>query len=66
MPVRIVAPTGVGGLTDSILTPAYSTAIGLLQWGSTILDEGDSGRFESAPAGGMFGRLRDAVRGMFP
>ncbi|HEX8024780.1 MAG TPA: cell division protein FtsA [Candidatus Limnocylindrales bacterium] len=66
MPVRIVAPSGVGGLTDSIMTPAYSTAIGLLQWGSTMLDETDMSRFESAPAGGVLGRLRDAVRGMFP
>ncbi len=66
MPVRIVSPTGVGGLTDSILTPAYATAIGLLQWGSTMLDEGDAARYESAPAGGLLGRLRDAVRGMFP
>ncbi|HKB28621.1 MAG TPA: hypothetical protein VKC59_06325, partial [Candidatus Limnocylindrales bacterium] len=66
MPVRIVSPTGVGGLIDSIMTPAYSTAIGLLQWGATMLDEGDAGRFESAPAGGLLGRLRDAIRGMFP
>ena len=48
------------------MTPAYSTAIGLLQWGSTMLDEGEMSRFESAPAGGVLGRLRDAVRGMFP
>jgi cell division protein FtsA len=66
MPVRVVAPSGVGGLTDSILTPAYSTAIGLLQWGATFLDEGESARYESAPAGGLLGRLRDAIRGLFP
>ena len=40
MPVRVVAPTGVGGLTDSILTPAYATAIGLLQWGASIARRG--------------------------
>ncbi|HEX4896783.1 MAG TPA: cell division FtsA domain-containing protein, partial [Candidatus Limnocylindrales bacterium] len=39
MPVRIVSPTGVGGLVDSILTPEYSTALGLLGWGATMLDE---------------------------
>jgi cell division protein FtsA len=66
MPVRVVAPSGVAGLTDSILTPAYSTAIGLLQWGSTMLDEGESTRYESAPAAGLLGRLRDAVRSIFP
>jgi cell division protein FtsA len=66
MPVRVVAPSGVGGLTDSILTPAYSTAIGLLQWGATVLDDGESTRYESAPAAGLLGRLRDGVRSLFP
>ena len=66
MPVRVVSPSGVAGLTDSILTPAYSTAIGLLQWGSTMLDEGESTRYESAPAAGLLGRLRDSVRSIFP
>jgi cell division ATPase FtsA len=62
----VVSPSGVAGLTDSILTPAYSTAIGLLQWGSTMLDEGESTRYESAPAAGLLGRLRDSVRSIFP
>jgi cell division protein FtsA len=66
MPVRVVSPSGVAGLTDSILTPAYSTAIGLLEWGSTMLDEGESTRYESAPAAGLLGRLRDSVRSIFP
>jgi cell division protein FtsA len=66
MPVRVVSPTGVGGLTDSILTPAYSTAIGLLQWGASFLEQGEPSRFESAPAAGILGRIRDAIRGLFP
>jgi cell division protein FtsA len=66
MPVRVVGPSGVGGLTDSILTPAYATSIGLLQWGATMLDDGEPQRYESAPAAGMFGKLRSAVRNMLP
>jgi cell division protein FtsA len=66
MPVRVVAPAGVAGLTDQILTPAYATSIGLLQWGATMLDEGEPMRYESAPGGGFFGRLRDALRSIFP
>ena len=66
MPVRVVSPTGVAGLTDSILTPAFSTAIGLLEWGASFLEESEPSRFESAPAAGILGRLRDAVRGLFP
>ena len=66
MPVRVVAPTGVSGLTDSILTPAYSTGIGLLQWGASFLEDGEPSRYESAPAAGVVGRMRDAIRGLFP
>jgi cell division protein FtsA len=66
MPVRVVGPSGVGGLTDSILTPAYATSIGLLQWGASMLDDGEPARYESAPAGGVFGRLRTAVKSMLP
>jgi cell division protein FtsA len=66
MPVRVVGPSGVGGLTDSILTPAYATSIGLLQWGASLLDEGEPARYESAPAAGVLGRLRSAVKSMLP
>jgi len=59
-------PTGIGGLTDNILNPAYSTAIGLLYWGAKGLESGEVQRFESAPAGGLPSRLRDAIRNLFP
>ncbi len=66
MPVRVAGPVGVGGLTDNILTPAYSTAIGLLYWGAKGLESGEVQRFESAPAGGLPYRVRDAIRNLFP
>ncbi len=66
MPVRVVSPMGVTGLTDSILTPAYSAAIGLLQWGARSFAEGEPTRYESAPAFGILGRLRDSLRSIFP
>jgi cell division protein FtsA len=66
MPVRVAAPGGVAGLVDTLLTPAYSTSIGLLRWGAVILDEGEPGRYESAPGGGILGRLRDVFRSIFP
>lgn len=66
MPVRVAGPTGVGGLTDNLLTPANSTAIGLLMWGANSLAAGEPGRYESAPAAGALGRLRDAFRNIFP
>ncbi|MDB5038008.1 MAG: cell division protein FtsA [Bacteriovoracaceae bacterium] len=33
LPVRIGKPTGLGGLSDMVSAPAYSTAVGLLQLG---------------------------------
>jgi cell division protein FtsA len=66
MPVRIAAPTGIGGLVDTILTPGYSTAVGLLMWGASTLAEDEPLRYESAPAMGGLGRLRDALRSIFP
>ncbi|MBI2756523.1 MAG: cell division protein FtsA [Chloroflexi bacterium] len=36
-PVRIGTPTGVYGLTDQIMTPAFATSVGLLKFG---LEEG--------------------------
>ena len=66
MPVRVAGPTDVGGLTDNILNPAYSTAIGLLYWGAKGLEAGASGPYPSTPAGGLPGRVRDAIRNLFP
>ena len=66
MPVRVAAPSGIGGLVDTLLNPSYSTAVGLLQWGATSLGSGEPNRYESAPAGGGLGRLRDAIRSIFP
>ena len=66
MPVRIAAPAGIGGLVDGLLTPAYSNAVGLLLWGARELSAGEPARYESAPALGGLGRLRDALRSIFP
>lgn len=66
LPVRIAAPSGIGGLVDTLLTPAYATSIGLLLWGAGGLGSGDALRFESTPALGLFARLREALRSIFP
>jgi cell division protein FtsA len=66
MPVRVAAPAGIGGLVDGILAPAYSTSMGLLLWGAAALQAGEPARYESAPAMGGLGRIRDALRSIFP
>ena len=35
-------------------------------WGAKGLDGADGSRFESAPAAGAAGRVRDALRHLFP
>jgi len=66
MPVRVAAATEVGGLVDGILEPSYSTAIGLLLWGARHIGAADLTTYESAPAGGLLGRIRGALRSIFP
>lgn len=65
LPVRIAAPAGIGGLVDTLLTPAYATSIGLLLWGAAGLGS-EPLRFESTPALGLVARLREALRSIFP
>jgi cell division protein FtsA len=65
LPVRVAGPSGIGGLTDTLLDPAHATAVGLLEWGAAGLGAEPS-HYESAPAGGMIARARDALRGLFP
>ena len=66
MPVRVAAPSGIGGLVDTLMTPSYSTGIGLLEWGAAALAAGEPMRYESTPVGGGLGRIRDALRSIFP
>ncbi len=66
MPVRVAGPLDVTGLTDNILNPAFSTAIGLLYWGAKGLEAGEYANYESAPANGLPSRVRDALRSLFP
>ncbi|CAN5712717.1 cell division protein FtsA [soil metagenome] len=66
MPVRVAGPSGVGGLTDHLLTPAYSTSIGLLLWGARTVHGYEPLRFESATGPTIVSRMRDWFRGLFP
>src|SRR4029078_1979228 len=65
MPVRIAAPDGISGLTDTILTPGYAASVVLLRWGATSTALGEPSSYGSAPAAGGLGRIRDALRSIF-
>lgn len=36
MPVRLAGPTNLSGMVDQLQSPAYSTSVGLLYWGSIM------------------------------
>ncbi|HUR16521.1 MAG TPA: cell division protein FtsA [Candidatus Limnocylindrales bacterium] len=65
-PVRVAGPTGVAGLTDHLLTPAFSTSLGLLMWGGRGVQGYASAQYETEASAGMMGRMRDWARGLFP
>ena len=64
MSARVLAPKGLGGLTDSISTPPYSAASGLLIWGANHWTSDD----ERAPsrAGEVGSRIAKLFRGLMP
>jgi cell division protein FtsA len=65
MPVRVGGPSSIAGLVDTIQDPSYSTAVGLLRWGAVQVALGEPLQYESTGSGGL-GRLRDAIRSIFP
>ena len=66
VPVRVAAPEGVGGLTDHLLTPPFSTAIGLLLWAAHVVTTEDLQRYEPPPRAQNWDRVRDMMRRFFP
>jgi cell division protein FtsA len=66
MPVRVASPSGVGGLTDHLLTPGYSTAIGLLLWAARVVTTHEAERYEMPSGSPAWARLRELFRRLFP
>jgi cell division protein FtsA len=65
-PVRVAGPSGVEGLTDHLLTPAFSTSLGLLMFGARSVQGYEPARYEGGPTPGMLNRMRDWARGLLP
>lgn len=70
LPVRIGVPKGVGGLVDDIMNPAFSTCIGLLQYGARQTPSQNLTSFRKKiklpQASGLFGKIIDSVRDLLP
>src|SRR5258708_7499039 len=70
LPVRIGVPSGVGGLVDEILNPAYATPIGLLEYG--VLQsvpqqsQSNSGKKVKLPNSEIIGKVIESIRDLLP
>jgi cell division protein FtsA len=60
MPVRRGAPINVGGLTDIVTTPVYSTGVGLILY---VLQQQAEGELQHAGHGGLLSKTSSRVRG---
>jgi cell division protein FtsA len=69
VPVRIGLPTGVGGLIDDIITPAFATGVGLLLYGAKAKPAENLTSFAKKmklPSIGVFGKLIDGIKNLLP
>ncbi|KKR41532.1 MAG: Cell division protein ftsA [Microgenomates group bacterium GW2011_GWC1_41_20] len=69
VPVRVGVPRGVGGLIDDVITPSFSTCVGLLLYGAKALPAENLTSFSKKvklPSSGMFGKLIDSIKNLLP
>ena len=64
IPVRRGAPKGVGGLAEVVRNAAFSTAVGLVQYGISR-QAGDRPVVDTPKRGGIFSRLRRSLSNAF-
>jgi cell division protein FtsA len=65
MSARVTSPSGLGGLVDSVSSPPYAAASGLLLWGARNWTTGDE-RAGSRSLDGLGARLSKLFRGLMP
>lgn len=65
MSARVLGPAGLGGLTDSISTPPYAAAWGLLLWGVNHWT-GEDERAGGRALDGVGGRIVKIFKGLMP
>ena len=62
--VRVGVPQGITGLVDSLGTPAYASAVGLLRWGSVQLDEPEASAHGKLVGGALGASLAATINGI--
>jgi cell division protein FtsA len=69
LPVRIGEPSGVHGLIDDVVNPAYATPVGLILYAASSepmeIASGIARRIK-LPGGNYFGKMFDMVKDLLP
>jgi cell division protein FtsA len=65
MPVRLGVPEGNGGLADMVASPAYATAVGLVNYGANRLAYSQAAAGQEAIWAGLLQRLKNWWRELF-
>jgi cell division protein FtsA len=69
VPARIGLPKGVSGLIDDVITPAFSTCVGLLLYGAKAKPTENLTSFSKKmklPSVGIFSKLIDSIKNLLP
>lgn len=66
IPVRIGLPTGVTGLIDEIVSPAYSCSVGLVLFGSRATTTSFFSLFERSKISGPFAKAAGWIKSFLP
>ncbi len=69
VPVRIGLPRGVGGLIDDVITPSFSTCVGLILYGAKSKPQDNLTSLSKKvklPSVGVLGKLIDSVKNLLP
>ena len=69
LPVRLGKPKGIGGLIDDVITPSFSTNVGLILYGAQLEPAEHLTSFAKKiklPSKGFAGKLVDIVRDLLP
>jgi cell division protein FtsA len=68
LPLRVAIPPKLGGLVDDILTPGFTSTIGLLSFQLHEFPEGDSASSKKThqPISGIFGKLKSLIEPLLP
>lgn len=65
LPVRVGSPQHISGLTDTLKTPIYSTATGLLLYAQKMMEDGRPSPIRSGNLKGIWARMRNWFQGNF-